>query len=314
MDCNQNKYIWTVYLHTVPKEISAYDHNKYYVGITKRNVKTRWGNNGNAYKPSKSKSGKYCESRFWNAIQKYGWDNIKHEILAEHLTNDEACLMEQLLINILKSSESEYGYNIQRGGYSTSPKNLKKINQYDLNGTYIKTWESVVEAAKSIKRFPTDISAVCKNQRKSAGGFMWKFYDEYSDCTNIDSYNPILLKVGQYDLDGNLIKIWNSIKEASEYLNIKYDNIQIAAFVPNRQTGGYLWVSKYNIQDFEPQISPYIKSTRKKVKQFDMEMNFIRDWDSIRQAEEELNIAGGSITRCCQGKWKNAGNYKWQYA
>ena len=315
MESNENENVGTVYLHTVPKEISNYDHNKYYVGITKRKVTVRWGNKGYSYKPQKSiRNGKVYSNKIWYAIQKYGWDNMKHEILAEHLSKSEACLMEKLLIYILKSSEDEYGYNIQAGGRSTSPQNYKKVNQYDLNGIYIKTWDSLVSAANSVNKCSTDLGAVCQNQRKSAGGFMWKFYDDYPDCLNIESYNPILLKVGQYDLNGNLIKIWNSISEAAKSLNLKYDSIQSAAFNPGRKTGGYMWVSKYDINDFKPIISPYINANKRRVKQFDMEMNFIREWDSITQAEKTLNIAGGSITRCCQGKWEYTGNYKWKYA
>ena len=32
---------WVLYLHTVSKELSGYDHDKYYVGISS-NLKRRW--------------------------------------------------------------------------------------------------------------------------------------------------------------------------------------------------------------------------------------------------------------------------------
>ena len=34
---------YIVYLHTVPKEISGYDYDKYYVGITGTKPEARWG-------------------------------------------------------------------------------------------------------------------------------------------------------------------------------------------------------------------------------------------------------------------------------
>ena len=64
---------YIVYKHTSPS-------GKVYIGITGRTVKERWGKNGNGYK--------YCPY-FYRAIKKYGWDNIKHEILYEGLTEDE---------------------------------------------------------------------------------------------------------------------------------------------------------------------------------------------------------------------------------
>lgn len=101
---------WTVYIHIVPKELSGYDHDKYYVGITsQKNPKNRW-HGGSGYKQN---------VHFYRAIQKYGWNNIQHEIIANNLTKDEACNMEITLIAKLKSNDYHYGYNISSGGEGT---------------------------------------------------------------------------------------------------------------------------------------------------------------------------------------------------
>ena len=44
-----------------------------------------------------------------------------------------------------------YGYNIEKGGlndYKQRQKRKTPINQYDLNGNFIKSYNSVIEAAK----------------------------------------------------------------------------------------------------------------------------------------------------------------------
>ena len=51
----------------------------------------------------------------------------------------------------------------------------------------------------------------------------------------------------------------------------------------------------------------------KKVNQYDLQNNFIKQWNCIREAERKLNILSSSISRCCQGFLKTAGNYKWRY-
>lgn len=96
---------WTVYVHIVPKEISGYEWDKYYVGITSIGVKARWGSDGNMYK----------KQGFYNAIQKYGWDNIQHEIIADNLTLEEASMLEIRLIKEL-DSYGNHGYNNNLGG------------------------------------------------------------------------------------------------------------------------------------------------------------------------------------------------------
>ena len=65
---NRENNIWTVYVHIVPKEISDYDYDKYYVGITSKTVEFRWKKDGYGY----------INQPFYNAIQKYGWNNIEH--------------------------------------------------------------------------------------------------------------------------------------------------------------------------------------------------------------------------------------------
>lgn len=40
IDSRENN-VWTVYVHIIPKEISDYDYDKYYVGITGQTVERR---------------------------------------------------------------------------------------------------------------------------------------------------------------------------------------------------------------------------------------------------------------------------------
>ena len=97
---------WTVYIHIVPKEISGYEWDKYYVGVTSKSTKERW------------RDGKgYNGQLFGRAIDKYSWDKIKHEIIASNLTQSEASELEKQLIKTLHSNSNKYGYNIQTGGF-----------------------------------------------------------------------------------------------------------------------------------------------------------------------------------------------------
>lgn len=52
--------------------------------------------------------------------------------------------------------------------------NKVKVNQYTLSGTYVRTWNSMTEAAKNIGTYKSNISRCAKNKRGSAGGYKWK--------------------------------------------------------------------------------------------------------------------------------------------
>lgn len=78
---------WSVYIHTTPS-------GKKYVGITSRKLNKRW-RNGHGYNTQ----------MFGRAIEKYGWENIKHEVIASDLTHDKAVELEKFLIAKYKTND-----------------------------------------------------------------------------------------------------------------------------------------------------------------------------------------------------------------
>lgn len=93
---------YTVYVHICPDETR-------YFGCTCQVPKKRWAKNGNGYK--------YRRQLFYNAIQKFGWENIRHEIISVGLSKEEGYALEQKLIAEYKTTDKMYGWNIGAGGY-----------------------------------------------------------------------------------------------------------------------------------------------------------------------------------------------------
>lgn len=54
------------------------------------------------------------------------------------------------------------------------PPHMRKVKQYDLNGNYIRTWDSMAEAARSCKGH-CNIYKVCIGKRNQAGGYKWEY-------------------------------------------------------------------------------------------------------------------------------------------
>ncbi len=92
-----NNYI--VYMHISPS-------GKRYIGITSMGIKKRWAN-GKGYRENEY---------FTRAIEKYGWDNFKHIIIARGLSEDEAKWLEIELIREWDTTDRSKGYNITLGG------------------------------------------------------------------------------------------------------------------------------------------------------------------------------------------------------
>lgn len=92
---------YTVYVHTFP-------NGKRYVGITCQDVKRRW------------RDGKGYEGQVvYGAILKYGWNNVRHEILFDGLTKEQAEEEEKALIKRYDTTSHANGYNVELGGNAT---------------------------------------------------------------------------------------------------------------------------------------------------------------------------------------------------
>lgn len=59
--------------------------------------------------------------------------------------------------------------------YKAIEKTKNKCKQYDKNGNFLKLWESLSEASKTLKINVSNISECCNGKRLSAGGFIWKY-------------------------------------------------------------------------------------------------------------------------------------------
>lgn len=100
---NPNK-LYKIYLHE-----NLLNHKKY-IGQTCRPIRERFGCNGSHYINS---------PKFYNAIQKYGWENFSHEVLEENLTLEEANEREKYYIALYNTVEE--GYNVYDGALILTP-------------------------------------------------------------------------------------------------------------------------------------------------------------------------------------------------
>lgn len=55
-------------------------------------------------------------------------------------------------------------------------------------------------------------------------------------------------------------------------------------------------------------------SKAKKIKQYDLQGNLIKEWDCMREIGEQLSLKPSHICNCCKGKRKTTGGYMWRYA
>ena len=229
---------YKVYKHTNKQ------NNKVYIGITQQKLNKRW-QNGYGYKEQKY---------FYNAIKKYGWDNFNHELLYEGLTEEQAKEKEIELIKFYKSNNRKYGYNLSKGGETYKENFKKRIGKDNHRSRRIRVinpqtkkviaiYESQNQASIVLGINRKGITKNCRGISKTYKGYIF----EYDDCNFI---KPPKYEVGKHPnhkttkvkcIDDN--KIFNSIKEAGEYYNIRPNNISHCLFDSSKYktAGGKRW-------------------------------------------------------------------------
>ena len=67
--------------------------------------------------------------------------------------------------------------------------------------------------------------------------------------------------------------------------------------------------------NYRPMLGKHGKNHNKSkcVFQYDKDMNFIREWESLRDIEKYLFIKHTSISYVCNGKRKTAGKFIWRF-
>lgn len=203
------------------KEYSLYRHTspsgKVYIGITSKPVKRRW-ENGAGYRS--------CTA-FYRAILKYGWDNIRHEILFTHLTKENAEDLEIKLIRHYK--DLGISYNITNGGkgylgYKPSDSTKKLLSVASKR----RRKYSMAESTKNLLR-----EAHARNISSYKSG---EFRAKISKAVD---YKKV--KVSQLSLTGELLRNFDSANEAQRYTGVNRGAILRCCKGKVRRAGNFIW-------------------------------------------------------------------------
>jgi len=125
---------------------------------------------------------------------------------------------------------------------------MKSIIDSGLNPFYIKLYTNLdnkkssdieIELILNIHKY-TISQSLNDDKYKSAGGYMFRSY-------KLDKINPLIKKVVsviQCDLQGNVIKEWDSMQIAAKTLNLSISGISLCCSGKYKSCGGFTW--RYN--------------------------------------------------------------------
>lgn len=128
--------------------------------------------------------------------------------------------------------------------------NKVRVEQYDLNGNYLKTFDSIKDALIAVgKRKNSNIIKCCKGNGHTAHGFIWR----YEDKTHNDI--SVISEIVKLDINGNYLETYPSIAEAGRKTKIDSSSICATCKGKSKSAGNFLWMYK---DDYERMINDRI--------------------------------------------------------
>lgn len=303
MKVDLNQCIACIYMLTSPS-------GKKYIGQT-INFKNRM----QKYACNDSKG----QIAIYRAIKKYGWKSFDVDILLEVKRKDNIRevlnIFESAFIKNLNTIDP-YGYNLTYGGdcKKLSASTIEKIRLANIG----KKSTDIAKKNMSVSGLNMDV-----DKREKINNAIRSMSTEARERINAGVREKKTVKVSQYSLDGEFIKTYSSIREASVCTGVSVSGIGVVARqIRNRKiAGGYDWryldeekinISNKNKEFYDNEIKPR-GVLKKEILQFNIDGILISQFNSIKEASVSIGTSPNNISACLAKVTNSAAGYKWMY-
>jgi len=214
-------------------------NNKKYIGSSS-NIEKRKQKHLCLLKNNKHHSLSLQQSWNKNKPENYIFEII--EVLSEDQNMYE---VEQYYLDLYKTYNKKYGYNMSKNAiapFGTNPQ-IKIVYQFSIEGLFLNKYDNCTIAANKYNIDTSGLSKCAREKYRFYGGYIWSYSKELSQERIIKANSPLKRSIEtiekikqnrkytgkkaiiQLDLNGNFIKRFDSILEASKELNISHGGI-----------------------------------------------------------------------------------------
>lgn len=238
-------------------------------------------------------------TKFYKAIQEYGWDNFEYSIIEE-------CSAEEL--NDREIYWVSY-YDSYHNGYNSTPGGQAPLVDRQL---IYEAWDeglSIKEISEKLKIGHTTIQNTLQgyntysvSESKRRGGKL-----AYKTTVR-NSEEP---KIHRYSLNGEYLDSWESTKQIQRELKIDSSSVGKVLNGKRNSAGGFLW--SYELKNLIEPLNKNKTSIPKQVVQLSLNDEVVKEFSSLAEAAKAVSGDNRLISRVCNGKGQTAYGYKWKF-
>ena len=223
-----------------------------------------------------------------------------------------------------------YGQNKTCAGFYWNNKNefnflpvkdvRKQIDQYDINGNFINTYESAADAMRKMKfSNSTGITSCCKGKLKTSGSFVWRYHGDSFFAHPVQQkekrvhhppkqpFYDVSKKVDMYDQNKTLVKTFKSMKEAGEFLSVSKSNISACCLGKAKSVFGYIF--RYHGEPID-KYTCFGVTSKQSIAVYDLDTKLTTIYPSKNKAYKETGVGYHTIEPLCNGKENHIKNNK----
>ena len=203
--------------------------------------------------------------------------------------------------------------------YFSSIRNPEPVLQLDFDGNIVNEYWSVAQASKQNGYDSRGIYSCCNmGLSKTSNGYIWIYKKDYNTF-DLDYYLSRKQKkpIEQYDMDGNLIKIWEHGCQVKEN-NFSPSRINSCCHYNSMSAYGYIWkfvddttriINKVYCDEAKRKAN-LVKVS--KIYQLDDNNNLIKIFKSLREVERN-GFSKYLVSKCCKHETEKYENYIWLF-
>lgn len=280
--------MYTIYCHIFP-------NGKRYIGMTRTSVEKRWGH-GENYKT--------CPLMY-RAIQKYGWENIEHVVLAEVPSLEEAEQKEREFVSAYRTQDPSFGYNVLPGGDVSNNCSTEEMRYKLGNG-----WRGKHRSENEKDKISQGVKQAFTRE-KSNGHFGLSH--------SVATREKMSMSHSEMWANDEERKAKASLRMAERMADSEYKTKVLENLSQYRRKAGEWKMPEEAKKKLSKQVKGKWLGDRspcsKPVLQYTVEGEFVKRWDNAGEAEREGIASRSNISKCCLGKphIKTVGGFMWKF-
>lgn len=189
--------------------------------------------------------------------------------------------------------------------YKKNRRKKVKVYQYKNTGEFECEYESLKSASQATQICTSSLDKACKLGYLSKNKYFSYEKNQQFSTAKLEYLKTV--PVHCYNITGEYYKSYSCEKDAIKDLNLK-GSIMKSLRLKCPHNSKYQF-SFEKVEKMPDKSHGYNHTTAKKIDQYDLEGNFIKTWNSIRECASTLGIHGSLITKVLKGTQKKTNKF-----